>query len=473
MSSRRFHGGLVTLLFLLSCCRLSLAIAPAPLEPAPSGAATPAPTPTPAAPASSGGYFAPINPGSEQGALDQTTPALRALPVESSDTTTDGSTHRKFYTLTASLRETYDDNVNTTSTNKQASLETELNPSVLVDFPSTTGDLTARYTLGLTYYADISSTSGNGNNQNNNSNTKGLQVSHEVVAQYSHNFSDRFQLGLAESFRYFTEPSIMQSTGTNYQNGNYVSNSLTANLTAQLTPLWSATGSFGDTVVRYDDSAVGDVQNSVENNGSVSFGYALYPKITTSAGIIVDNISYQTADRGYTTYTGFFGASWQALPSLTISARGGGTVSETAASTQGQSQTSEAPYGALTVSWTLGARSSLSFNYAHEVTPSDQIGANGQISDRLSAGFSYQITPSITAHLDGIFTASDVSGGLAATGSASGYQENVYQLDTGFVYQYTSYLSFDTGIIISGVNSNIDNNNYTRDEAYVGVRGTY
>jgi hypothetical protein len=474
MSSQRFKGRLATLILILSCCRSGFAIAPAALEPAepsaPSGAAAPSPLPAPSPP--SGIYVAPQNPATGINDLDSSTPALRALPVSPSDLGSDASLHRKFYTFSASLREIYDGNVSTSNNDQQSSLDTDLTASVLVNFPITGGAFSARYSLGATYYSSAPNFTGNGSSGSSGGTNKesSLAITHEVNAQYAHSFSDRLQFSLAEDFRYFTEPSIMESLGSNYQSGAYIGDTLTAGLSAQLTPLWSSSSSYALSLIRYDNSTVGDAQDSIENTASQSVGYALFPKITTSGGALVDNITYQSGDRGYTTYTAFGGVAWQALPSLSFSARAGATYIQTV-----QSQGSIAPYGALTGTWQLGARSSLSFNYAHEVTPTDQVGSNGQLSDRFSSSFSYQITTRLSAHLDGIFTSSSSSGSLSTTneGNSNNYDEKVYQLDTGFAYSYNSYLSLDTGITLSGVLSNNDNNNYTRDEVYIGVRGTY
>jgi hypothetical protein len=160
------------------------------------------------------------------------------------------------------------------------------------------------------------------------------------------------------------------------------------------------------------------------------------------------------------------------LPSLTVSGRGGGSYTE-----PNSSQATISPYAALSIGWTLGAHSSLSFDYAHEVTPSDEVNANGQTSDRFSANFSYSITPSLSAHLQGIYTKADISSTLInsdVAGVSSGYTENDYGLDTGLTYHYNSNFDFDAGITLSGVTSSgISTNNYTRDQTYVGVRGTY
>ncbi len=478
MSSQRLHGGRVTLFLLLSCCGLSFATTPTATQtPQPAAIPTPAPGAT-SQPTTI--YVSPGNPASVNTSpfgdtsANYTTPSLRALPVESSDGGIDASTQRKFYTLSASLREIYDDNVNTTNVNKEASLETEVSPSILVDFPNADGDFTGRYTFGLTYYGDApgSKYNPNANGGGNTTNYSGtFQMTHDAVAQYTHNFSNRFQLALAEELRYDIQPNILQSVGTNYQNGAYLSNLFNGTLSAQWSPKFSTTATFANTVIRYDDSVLGEQQNSVEDNGSFTASYAFLPKIAASAGFQVDDITYQSGDRGYTSYTFFGGGNWQALPSLSVTGRGGVSVTETV----GDDTDEISPYAALQINWNLGARSALAFSYSHEVTPASQVGAEGQLSDRFSANFSYQITPRLSTHLLGAFTDSTVTQDLAVSNSGlpNDYEQLVYEIDTGLAYSYNSNLSFDGGFTFSGVNSDIDNNNYTRDEVYIGVRGTY
>ena len=239
-------------MLLVSCCRLSLAVDPV-ASPAPAAMALPAPD-------ASGNYVGPAA-TANYGLDSSTTPSLRALPVNPGDNGTDASTHRKFYTLTASLREAYDTIParETNNSNSHASFDTSVDtPSVLVDFPTPDGDFSGRYTFDATYFTNynVGQNNGNGSANSGNGNGSSVQLSHELVAQYSHSFSDRFQLGLAEQFRYFTEPSILESTGTNYQSGAYISNTLNGSLGAQWTPLISTTTTFANTIVRYDDEAV-------------------------------------------------------------------------------------------------------------------------------------------------------------------------------------------------------------------------
>lgn len=439
MSCQRLHGGLVALCLLLGC-RLSLATDPGGI-------------PNPANPAGIGPTD--LNASS--------TPAMMALPADNVPLAKDASSTRKFYTLTAALREIYDDNVNTARTNPQTSWETQISPSILVDFPREDGDFSARYTLNITYYS-----TGPNNTNNSSKNPSAVEYTHEFVAQYSHSFSERFNLALAEQFRYYTEPSLYESTGTNYRNGAYIANTVNGTLSSQWTPLFGTTTTYSNTIVKYDNATVALDQDNVENTGSQVFSFTVAPKVSVNFGGIVDDISYDSSSRGYTSYTGFVGAQWQVLPSLSVSGRGGASYTEV-----NQNQSLLSPYAALSVNWTLGARSLLSFNYAHEVTPTDQVQANGEISDRFTANFRYDITSSLSAHLQGILTQLDVQQGFINAGGLTSYTETDYALDTGLTYHYNSYLDFDCGITVSGVSSDLGFNEYSRDEAYVGVRGTY
>ena len=408
-----------------------------------------------------GGTFRPDNPAAvgPDNLNAPAIPAAVALPVETGtgSAAPDASANRKFYTLTASLREIYDDNVNTSDINKQSSLETQVSPSILVSFPKEDSNFSARYTLNATYYS-----------QRPNFLGSDIETTHEFVAQYSHSFTDRFNLNVAELFRYYYEPGILESTGTPFQNGAYISNIASGTFSAQWTPLVGSTTSFSNTIVDYEQASVADFQNSVENTGTQSISFAILPKINLNFGFTGDDISYKTDLRGYTSYTGFTGVQWQALPSISLSVQAGGSYTETV-----DSQTQITPYAALSLSWQLGKRSSLSFSYAHEVAPTDQAGANAETVDRLSAGLNYDISTFLTANLQGIYTNEEIPGSFVLNGQTVSPNEQVYEVDAGLTYHYNSYLDFNGGVTVSGVESEITFNKYERNQLYLGIRGTY
>ncbi len=454
--------GLITLCLLLSC-RLAMGADP-------SQSTNPSPPPPNPALNSPGSPF-PGALGPTDIGTSGSTPAMMALPASTGPGTgnepvIDASNYRKFYTISAELRETYDTNVNTTAGNPQPSFESSISPSILVDFPRENSELSARYTFGLTQYSQ-SDQSGGGS----------IQLSHTFVAQLRHDFSERFSLNASEQFLDSTEPNLFGTTGTLYRDGENISNAFTTGLSAQWTPLFGTQTTYTNTIVRYTEQQFAEDQDSMENTGSQSFSFSFLPKISLNFGGIADNITYDSVSRGYTSLTGFVGATWTALPSVTVSARGGGSYTETK-QTLGVGQastdaTSIAPYADVSGSWQIGERSSLTGDYSHEVTPTDQTGANGQQADRVSANFTYSINSNLSAHLQGIYTYSVISSNLINSSTLSAYNESDYALDTGINYGFDKYFSVNFDITLSGVSSEIADRDYSRQEFSVGLRGTY
>jgi hypothetical protein len=366
----------------------------------------------------------------------------------------DASESPKFYTITASLREGYDDNIFTAKTNKVGSFTTEFSPSFLVDFPMDNSDFSARYTFDSVYYENRSG------NQ--------FDLNHEFVARFNHAFSDRFNLDLREQFRYNNEPSLLDATGTLFRSGAYISNVSSAEFTAQWTPLVSTVTSYSNTLYYYQDPAIAIEQNYMENTVNQDLRFAILPTYTLVFGGIYDTTSYQYITRGFTNYTGNAGVDWQASPSLVFGARLGGTLTDT-----DSAGSSTSPYASVTANWRLGQRSHLDFSYLHNVVTTDVVVANAQTADRVSTRFSYDITPSITTHLEGIYTHSDYSSQLIQPGTISEFTEDVVAVDAGFAYHFNKNFDFDLGYIFSDVSSQLTFREYTRNQVSMGVRGTY
>ncbi len=373
-------------------------------------------------------------------------------PAPSASTDTSEST--KFYTITASLREGYDDNIFTAKDNKVGSFTTEFTPSFLIDFPMDSSDFSARYTFDSVYY------------QNRSGNQ--FDLNHEFVARYNHAFSDRFNLDLREQFRYDNEPSLLDATGTLFRDGAYISNVSSAEFTAQWTPLLSTVTSYSNTLYYYQDSSLATEENYMENTVNQDLRFAVLPTYTVVVGGIYDDVSYQHFSRGYTSYTGNAGIDWQTTPALVLGARLGGTLTDTESA-----GSSVSPYATVTANWRLGQRSHLDFSYLHDVVTTDVVFANGQEADRFNARFSYDITPSVTAHLEVMYTHSDYTSDLIQPGTLNSFDEDVVAIDTGFAYHFNKNFDFDLGYTFSNVSSQLTFREYTRNQVNMGIRGTY
>jgi hypothetical protein len=362
---------------------------------------------------------------------------------------------KRYFTITADLREQYDDNIDTTNTNKVGSFEEVFSPSLLFSYPMDNSTFDARYTFGLTYYNRAAAGSS-------------YDQDHEVVLRYNHAFSDRFNLDLREDGGYHENPSLLQAVGTVNRAGGYYINTATAEFTAQWTPLFGTVTSYSNIFDKYEDQSVGADQNSDENTVSQDFRFAFWPTVTFAVGGIYDNIFYFDSPRGYSNYTGNTGLDWQALPSLSLGFRVGGSIL-----TPDVGPTSENPYASANVNWQIGERSRLIGSYIHSVTPTDLIIAQAEESDRFTINFLYNITEKITVNLEGIYTYNDYPTDVLSGSGSSDITENVTGLTAGLTYHYNQYLDFETGYNLDYVSSQDSFRDYTRNQVYVGVRGTY
>jgi hypothetical protein len=418
----------------------------------------PAPTPGVTTPTATAGGAQSVSP-----AAGGTTNALSGGTANAAPSGTGGladelSDLKRFFTITADVREEYDDNVFSSNSPKIGSLKEEITPSILFSYPMDNGTFDARYTFAYTHY------------NHSNSNLTDEQ-DHDIVLRYNHSFSDRFNLDLRDDGGYHEDPSLLNSIGTVNFVGGYYDNIFTGEFTAQWTPLFGTITSYSNNFIYYENGAVGALENSNENTVSEDFRFAFWPTVTYAAGLIYDNIDYFQSSRGFTNYTANTGLDWQALPSLSLGFRVGGSLTDI---NQGGG-TSVSPYASANVNWQLGERSRLIGSYEHTVTPTDVVFAQGEESDRFSANFLYNVTPDITAHLEGVFTYADYTDAFLNAGSngVSSFDEGVVAFDTGATYHYNQYLDFELGYIFSDVDSQLAGRSYTRNQIYVGVRGTY
>ena len=367
----------------------------------------------------------------------------------------DAANSTKFYTISASLREEYDDNIYTTKSNKTGSAVTEFSPSILVDFPMTDSLFEGRYTFGIDYYE---ARRGDPNDYTN-----------ELLLRYLHHFSNRFSLDVSDQGGYFTQPDLLNGVGSPYQSGEYFTNSLTADFEAQWTPLLGTSTTYTNTTIYYTESQIGNTQNYDENQLSHDFLISILPKYNLTAGFIFDDVDYFVADRGYTNSTLDVGVNWQALPSVTLAVRGGGSYETT---TNDGTSDSVSPYASVSLDWQLGKRSRLDFNYVHTIEPTDVYNAAGQESDRFTTEFSYDVTARINTHANVNFTYSQYGGSQLQSG-ASSFDEYVLGLDLGASYKISDNFSVEAGYDLSDISSQESYRDYTRNQVYIGVRGTY
>jgi len=396
---------------------------------------------------------------------------LVTLHAQEGDTLTTAM-QKKPYTVTASLREEYDDNIFTSNVNKKGSFKTDISPSILLNYPLDQTLLSFRYTFDGTYYNDRPG------NQ--------FDQSHEFVGRINQSFSSRFNLDARERFRYSQEPELFDSASTLFRNGDYINNTVSLQFNAQWTPKFGTVTTYTNDFYSYDDSTVAFDENRDVNSVSQDFRFLVMPTVTFVANVTFEDVAYDQIQRSYDNYILDVGADWTATPQLTLTARVGASITDEGSNNIGSSGGPFlSPYAMLSANWVLGARSLLEASYTHSISQTDIATAYAQETDTITLGFKYQITPRLSAHIQGIATHGDYTGNLnafnssiagqnnALIGQQGNFSEDVASVDLSMAYKYDEYVSFDAGYTYTIVSSGITLRDYDRNQVYVGVRGTY
>lgn len=368
------------------------------------------------------------------------------------------SGHNKPYSLSANLRQGYDDNVYTTHSNQVSSWYTGVTPSILVNYPMDQTLFSARYTFDGTYY------------WNRTAGSDDWDTSHEFLGRINHSVSERFNIDARETFTYAENPQVANNGAALQRNGDYIHNGVSLQGSYQWTPKFATVTTYTNDVYAYNDQILKEVDNYMSNSISNDFRYLIDPTVTLVLGGSFEDVGYEYIARNYDTYTGYVGADWQLSPQVSLSGRVGGEIFDP---NDGGSQ-STSPYGSLGLNWILGARSTISANYSHAISQTDIATSYGQETDTFSLNLSYQWTPRITTSLIGSYQYGQYTSDLALNGGVSGYSEEVTTFNFLAVYQINAWLDTNLSYTFTDVEDNqLSDRAYTRNQISLGVRATY
>ena len=374
-----------------------------------------------------------------------------AAVVESQQATT--SEFNKFFTVSASLREEFDDNINTTRTNKKSQFKTVVEPSILLDFPMEQTSVSFRYTPTLIYYPDRDG--------------RDYDLNHEFVGRVTHSFSSRLNLDAREQFRYSNEPAIFDSSALVRRSGEYFYNVASIQGDIQWTPKFGTTSAYTNIYTDYIDDLLSETNDRMSHNFDQDFRYLILPTTTlVFAGGYYFN-DYENVSRDSQAITASVGADHSFSPQFTGGIRLGAQYVDLL---QGGGD-NIAPYGSLFANYQLGARSSLELNYSHSFQPTDATNFYGQEADMISLAGRYQFTPKFSTKLQAMFTHGDYVSKYTLLGNS--FQEDVLAFDLGFNYKLNNYVDFELGYTYTSVMSDFEVREYDRNRVYIGVRGTY
>jgi hypothetical protein len=408
----------------------------------------------------------------------------------------------KPFTLSATLRGFYDDNINTIPNNEavdhRGSYGVEVSPDLEFNFLMEQTTLSFGYIYSYKYYQYRLLNSG-GNDAN----------THDFHAALTHAFSERYSLSVRDSFVIGQEPDFLRSgnTFTTFQrySGNNMRNFGIIDFTAQLTPAFGLDVGYANTFLDYSDTAFGVDQNnnffpsnagllnSLDHVAHLDGRYQLQPQTIGIVGVQFRETDYtgnqDIGDPGITfpngqpimsdarnarSYYGYLGLDQNFRPDLTGSIRAGARYSDYYNDPASQNEAS--PYAMASLKYTYLPESYLVVGGSYDYSPSS-VGPsmdpnNGQINVSAQAGTIFasvvhRIMPKLFGSIQGQYQNTTYVGGFI-----DGQDANFYLVGLNLRYQFTPNFSAEAGYNYDNLKSSVVGS-YDRNRVYIGITGSY
>ncbi len=403
----------------------------------------------------------------------------------------------KPWNIQGTLRGFYDDNYNTQpngSIGKDHSFGYEVRPQVSVNFANGPTTLSASYTYSLKYYEHRPGDK--------------IDQSHDFEVALTHAFNERYKMDFEDSFVDSQEPEVLANGGPISApvraNGDNFRNTAQANFNIGVTRLLSFVVGFANTFYDYTGNPVGAPNqisygtelNRFENQFTLNSRWAVQPETTLIFGyqfLDVDYLSvgslqpagfpYESPNvRNNYTHNIYGGIEHSFLPNLSFSGRAGIQISDYYNSKNipgGDTGASDVgPFADLSLSYNYIDSGVLTVGFRQSKNQTD-VGANpgGSLTQDEESSTVYAsvnqtltfLSPKLTASLSGQYQNSVYNGGSTFNNESDIY----YLFGVNFSYQFTHYLSAETGYNYDLISSDIPGRGYDRNRVYIGVTAMY
>jgi hypothetical protein len=400
----------------------------------------------------------------------------------------------KPWTVGATLRGFYDDNVNTVPDNfnggpgfHRSTTGFEVSPFLRFSFPMEQTTISFGYVYSLKYYDNTPL-----------GNTEHYDQTHQFDAALTHAFSERYQLSVKDSLVIGQEPDLLRAGNTfdSFQrvSGDNLRNYGSITFSAQITPELGTEVGYANTYYSYADNTpvigLSGLLDELDNVAHVDLRYLLQPQTTGIVGYQFREIDYianqpigfdafrnqvvRSDERNARINYLYLGLDHNFRPDLTGSVRVGGQYAQYYDNPAGQDELS--PYAMLNLKYTYLPESYLQAGFVYDYTPAsifDANPANGELtlnaqSATIFASITHRITPKLYGNLLAQFQNSTYYGGRL-----DGQADNYYLIGLSLQYRFTPNFSAEVGYNYDDVRSDIANRSYDRNRIYVGVTGSY
>lgn len=402
-----------------------------------------------------------------------------------------GQTDTKPFTASVALREGYDSNPLTQSYQStrdiQSSTYTSIQPSLGYNYLGMQADMALRYDFSGTYYPSI--------NQQYD-----IQYAQTFTGRYTYAIDPRTSITLGNNFVYTEQPLVAQFVQAGISptfNTSTINNLATVQADYRVTDRLSMITRWNNTLVYLGGSSA---NNNYMNNGAFqqfrldftpetvgtfSFDYQLYD-------YDLDNTYRDNQQVAFSV-----GADHTFLPTLFFSGRAGLQLNDNFGLADndfivgngglgsGEQEIGAFPFASITGTWNYEQRSFLSAGFSTQIQQSNQANASDSEAYTLNLNWDHYFTDKFSVIQSFFINVATFTPQLSqeqASAARLSYQGSGTQTTVSyqckFAYEFLPYLSGELGWSYTSYGSYFDLNNgnggsYTRNQVYLGVRGTY
>jgi hypothetical protein len=359
------------------------------------------------------------------------------------------------FRVSLSLREGYDDNVNTASFDPKGSFFTSGNAVLDYNFGNARTKLALEAFGGLTYYY-----------KNRIGQDYDITTGFSLTA--SHQLTPRLGLATSLYLSYQSEPDFSTGIGIDRRVGNYFYTADKFSVSYQWAPRFSTVTSYTLSGLRYDDKAIGRFEDRLDHLFGNEFRLLVLPTSTLVAEYRYEITDYDTAPRNSTTQFALAGLDHSFNPRFNISARAG---AQFRVFENFSEQTS--PYGEATLSYALGERSTLTWNNRYGLDEPDVPGSAAQTSYRTGLRASYSFTPRFSSNLSLYYEHDNTGSQFTGTSFLPGYTNDILDLSAGVRYELNRTFAILAGYSHTQIFSDQPFRAYTRNRYYLGLNASF
>ena len=399
----------------------------------------------------------------------------------------------KPWTVSATLRGFYDDNLNSSHDNKQEVWGVEASPSLGFAWATDLTSISLAYTYNFKYYDHRPA-----------GNSDRYDQEHDFNVALSHTFSPRVSLSVKDSFVIGQEPDTLRANsfyegGFQRLAGDNIRNLGQITLNAQLTRSFGVEVGYANSYFDYaqhgDTDAFGNffasasgLLDRIEHAGHLDGRWQFAPETTGVLGYEYREVNYigdeyisdpagldplKSDVRDSRSHYGYLGVDHSFRPDLTGSVRVGARFTDYYNDPNNSNDTS--PYAMASLRYVYLPESWLEAGFSYDQTATDQfsIANNGDITrSATSASFwasiHHQFTPQLSGTLLGQVQNSELNGG-----TEDGQSDLFYVFGVNLEYRINTYLATHIGYNFDKLDSDLNGRSFDRNRVYVGVTASY